>query len=160
MSGRLASGREAMGRMAEPDEIVDMVVAELIGGRGSSVAGLGGPPRGLLGRSRRRRPVGGLGHSWTQPAIGRTRSGASGCVVTAGGTREPIDPVRFLGNRSSGKMGNALAAACLEAGAEVELITAAPPPPAAPGTLHQRGRDGRGDAARGLDRRSIAPTSC
>jgi phosphopantothenoylcysteine decarboxylase/phosphopantothenate--cysteine ligase len=54
-------------------------------------------------------------------------------VVTAGGTREPIDPVRFLGNRSSGKMGNALAAACLEAGAEVELITTAPPPPAAPG---------------------------
>ena len=54
-------------------------------------------------------------------------------VVTAGGTREPIDPVRFLGNRSSGKMGTALAAACREAGAEVELITAAPPPPAAPG---------------------------
>jgi phosphopantothenoylcysteine decarboxylase/phosphopantothenate--cysteine ligase len=54
-------------------------------------------------------------------------------LVTAGGTREPIDPVRFLGNRSSGKMGNALAAACQEAGAEVELITAAPPPPAAPG---------------------------
>ena len=54
-------------------------------------------------------------------------------VVTAGGTREPIDPVRFLGNRSSGKMGNALAAACVEVGAEVELITAAPPPPAAAG---------------------------
>ncbi len=53
-------------------------------------------------------------------------------VVTAGGTREPIDPVRFLGNRSSGKMGNALAAACREAGAAVELITAALPPPAAP----------------------------
>ena len=54
-------------------------------------------------------------------------------VVTAGGTREPIDPVSFLGNRSSGKMGNALAAACVEVGAEVELITAAPPPPAAAG---------------------------
>jgi len=54
-------------------------------------------------------------------------------VITAGGTREPVDPVRFLGNRSSGKMGNALAAACLEAGAEVELITAAPPPAPAPG---------------------------
>jgi len=54
-------------------------------------------------------------------------------VVTAGGTREPIDPVRFLGNRSSGKMGNALAAAFREAGAEVELITAAPPPPAVQG---------------------------
>jgi phosphopantothenoylcysteine decarboxylase/phosphopantothenate--cysteine ligase len=53
-------------------------------------------------------------------------------VVTAGGTREPIDPVRYLGNRSSGKMGNALAAACREAGAEVDLITAAPPPSATP----------------------------
>jgi phosphopantothenoylcysteine decarboxylase/phosphopantothenate--cysteine ligase len=54
-------------------------------------------------------------------------------VVTAGGTREPIDPVRFLGNRSSGKMGNALAEASIEAGATVELITAGPPPPATAG---------------------------
>ncbi len=44
-------------------------------------------------------------------------------VVTAGGTREPIDPVRFLGNRSSGKMGNALAHAARDAGARVHLIT-------------------------------------
>jgi phosphopantothenoylcysteine decarboxylase/phosphopantothenate--cysteine ligase len=49
-------------------------------------------------------------------------------VVTAGGTREPIDPVRFIGNRSSGKMGNELAAAALRQGAEVTLITAATPP--------------------------------
>ncbi len=49
-------------------------------------------------------------------------------VVTAGGTREPIDPVRFLGNRSSGKMGNALAETAAAAGAAVFLITAAPPP--------------------------------
>ena len=54
-------------------------------------------------------------------------------VVTAGGTREPIDPVRFLGNRSSGKMGNALAAAALRAGAAVTLITAADAPAPAPG---------------------------
>ena len=53
-------------------------------------------------------------------------------VVTAGGTREPIDPVRFLGNRSSGKMGNAIAAAALDAGAGVVLITAATPLPPAP----------------------------
>jgi phosphopantothenoylcysteine decarboxylase/phosphopantothenate--cysteine ligase len=51
-------------------------------------------------------------------------------VVTAGGTREPIDPVRFIGNRSSGKMGNELAAAAIREGAEVTLVTAAPPPPA------------------------------
>ncbi len=49
-------------------------------------------------------------------------------VVTAGGTREPIDPVRFLGNRSSGRMGNALAVAAADRGAVVRLVTAAPPP--------------------------------
>jgi phosphopantothenoylcysteine decarboxylase / phosphopantothenate---cysteine ligase len=45
-------------------------------------------------------------------------------LVTAGGTREPIDPVRFLGNRSSGRMGIALAAAAAGRGAEVTLIAA------------------------------------
>jgi phosphopantothenoylcysteine decarboxylase/phosphopantothenate--cysteine ligase len=43
-------------------------------------------------------------------------------VVTAGGTREPIDPVRYLGNRSSGRMGFALAQAALDRGAAVDLI--------------------------------------
>jgi phosphopantothenoylcysteine decarboxylase/phosphopantothenate--cysteine ligase len=43
-------------------------------------------------------------------------------VVTAGPTFEPIDPVRFIGNRSSGKMGFAIASAAKERGAEVELI--------------------------------------
>ena len=45
-------------------------------------------------------------------------------LVTAGGTREPIDPVRFIGNRSSGRMGIALAAAAVRRGAEVTLIAA------------------------------------
>ena len=49
-------------------------------------------------------------------------------VVTAGGTREPIDPVRFIGNRSSGEMGFALADAAHERGARVTLITTVPPP--------------------------------
>ena len=44
-------------------------------------------------------------------------------VVTAGPTREPIDPVRYLSNRSSGKMGYALAQAALESGHEVTLIS-------------------------------------
>lgn len=44
-------------------------------------------------------------------------------LVTAGPTREPLDPVRFLSNRSSGKMGYALAVAAAEAGAEVTLIS-------------------------------------
>jgi phosphopantothenoylcysteine decarboxylase / phosphopantothenate---cysteine ligase len=54
-------------------------------------------------------------------------------VVTAGGTREPVDPVRFLGNRSSGKQGHALAAEAAARGAKVTLITTAdlPVPPAA-----------------------------
>ena len=43
-------------------------------------------------------------------------------VVTAGGTREPIDPVRYIGNRSSGTMGYAIARAALEASADVTLI--------------------------------------
>ena len=45
-------------------------------------------------------------------------------VITAGGTREYIDPVRFISNASSGRMGYALARAALEAGHEVTLITA------------------------------------
>jgi len=45
-------------------------------------------------------------------------------VVTAGGTQEPIDPVRYLSNRSSGKMGYALAEAARDRGAKVTLITA------------------------------------
>jgi len=45
-------------------------------------------------------------------------------LITAGGTREPIDPVRFLGNRSSGKMGYALATAAQRRGARVILVTA------------------------------------
>jgi phosphopantothenoylcysteine decarboxylase/phosphopantothenate--cysteine ligase len=45
-------------------------------------------------------------------------------VVTAGGTREPIDPVRFLGNRSSGRQGVAVALAAADRGAEVRLIVA------------------------------------
>ena len=46
-------------------------------------------------------------------------------VVTAGGTREALDPVRFISNRSSGKQGYAIAQAALDAGAEVVLISAA-----------------------------------
>ncbi len=57
------------------------------------------------------------------------RPGATGdlsgvrLVVSAGGTREPIDPVRFITNRSSGKQGHAVAAAALRRGAEVILVT-------------------------------------
>jgi phosphopantothenoylcysteine decarboxylase / phosphopantothenate---cysteine ligase len=57
--------------------------------------------------------------------LGRSRDLAGrSVVVTAGGTREPIDPVRYLGNRSSGRMGFALAAAAAARGAEVTLVAA------------------------------------
>ena len=52
-------------------------------------------------------------------------------VVTAGGTREAIDPVRFIGNRSSGKMGFAVARAARDRGADVTLITSVPFSPSA-----------------------------
>jgi phosphopantothenoylcysteine decarboxylase / phosphopantothenate---cysteine ligase len=64
---------------------------------------------------------------------GETRSALSGTtvVVSAGGTREPIDPVRYLTNRSSGKQGHAVAEAAARRGAEVVLVTttARPVPP-------------------------------
>ena len=49
-------------------------------------------------------------------------------VITAGGTREPIDPVRYIGNRSSGKMGFALADAAKDRGSTVILVTTVTPP--------------------------------
>ena len=49
-------------------------------------------------------------------------------VVSAGGTREPLDPVRFITNRSSGKQGHAIAVAAARRGAEVTLVTSSPLP--------------------------------
>ena len=49
--------------------------------------------------------------------------GGKNILVTAGGTREPIDPVRFIGNKSSGKMGIAMADAAYARGAAVKLIS-------------------------------------
>jgi phosphopantothenoylcysteine decarboxylase/phosphopantothenate--cysteine ligase len=67
---------------------------------------------------------------------GAARSDYAGrhVVVTAGGTAEPIDPVRFVGNRSSGKMGAAVAREALDRGAAVTLVLAnatVDPPPGA-----------------------------
>lgn len=62
---------------------------------------------------------------------GRSLSGLN-VVITAGPTREAIDPVRFISNRSSGKMGYAIATAAQEAGATVTLVSgpvALPVPP-------------------------------
>lgn len=78
---------------------------------------------GLVGRGRMTEPLDLVGHiryhlSRGGPLHGRT------VVVTTGGTQEPLDPVRVLTNRSSGKQGLALTQAALDAGAEVILIAA------------------------------------
>ena len=83
-TGRLASGASGVGRMAEPEEILD--AARWVIGRHGSLSG---------------RRV----------------------VITAGGTREALDPIRFLGNRSSGQMGYALAYEARDRGAKVKLIS-------------------------------------
>jgi phosphopantothenoylcysteine decarboxylase/phosphopantothenate--cysteine ligase len=66
------------------------------------------------------------------------RGGLAGrcIVVTAGPTREPLDPVRFLSNRSSGKMGVALASAAWRRGGEVTLIAGPLAVPVPPGVQH------------------------
>jgi phosphopantothenoylcysteine decarboxylase/phosphopantothenate--cysteine ligase len=79
-------------------------------------------------------------------------------LITAGGTREPIDPVRYIGNRSSGKMGYALAEAALRRGAKVILIsgpTALKPPSAAEFMPVQTAKEMREAVLAHLDRASI-----
>lgn len=70
-------------------------------------------------------------------AIGRERGDLRGrhVIVSAGGTREAIDPVRYVGNRSSGKMGFALAEAARDRGAAVTLVATQPPPPGLSGVI-------------------------
>lgn len=95
-------------------------MAEHVSGKGRlpEPAELEGEIRALLGRT-------------TGPLRGRH------VVVTAGGTREPIDPVRYIGNRASGQMGYALAASARDRGAAVTLISGpvAIAPPAAVRTV-------------------------
>ncbi len=78
---------------------------------------------GLSGRGRMVEPSEILGH--LRLILGRgSRLAGKKVVVSAGGTQEPLDPVRVLTNRSSGKQGYALAQAALDAGAQVTLVTA------------------------------------
>jgi phosphopantothenoylcysteine decarboxylase/phosphopantothenate--cysteine ligase len=79
-------------------------------------------------------------------------------LVTSGPTREPIDPVRYISNRSSGKMGQAVATAALRRGAEVTLIsgpTALTPPPGAVYVPVQTAEDMREAALQHLERATI-----
>ncbi len=101
VSGQLTGGDAGLGRMAEP---ADVVAAALAVANGAALDGA--------------EARAGADGAASEPLAGRT------LVVSAGGTREPIDPVRFLGNRSSGTMGVALAEAARDAGASVTLIGA------------------------------------
>ena len=99
--------------------------AETLRARGATLVG---PDEGRLasgrhgaGRLAETRAIAGA----VRAAIG-ARDGdlrGRGVVVTAGGTREPLDPVRFVGNRSSGRMGFAIAEAARDRGARVSLVT-------------------------------------
>ncbi len=94
-----------------------------------------GPDDGLLaegesGPGRMAEPAAILAAAAALPGGARPLAGLR-ALVTSGPTHEPIDPVRFIGNRSSGKQGHAIAAACAAAGADVLLVsgpTALPPP--------------------------------
>jgi phosphopantothenoylcysteine decarboxylase / phosphopantothenate---cysteine ligase len=108
--GQLAGGDEGPGRLVDEPVLLAAIAAALSGAT-AGAAGADQPASKL-----RRRRV----------------------VVTAGGTREPIDPVRFIGNRSSGRMGYAVAAEAARRGAVVDLVSAATELPAPAGvTVHQ-----------------------
>jgi len=108
-SGPLASGQVGPGRLAELGAIVDAVVAA-IGDR---------PVRRPDPADRPPRLA-----SAVAAGLGRDGDDLAGrhVVVTAGGTAEPIDPVRFIGNRSTGTMGVAVAEAARDRGARVTLV--------------------------------------
>ncbi len=107
--GRLAGGDFGKGRLPEPQEIVAAVAAMLA--------------RSALARSALARSA------LARSAPARRSSGSLDgvkAIVTAGGTREALDPVRYIANRSSGKQGYAVAAELMARGAAVTLITSSP----------------------------------
>ncbi len=103
--GPLASGQVGEGRLAELEAIVEATIAAVADRPVRAPDAAGRPPLS---------PMTPRDADLTGRRI----------VVTAGGTREPIDPVRFIGNRSTGRMGVAVAEAALDRGADVTLIAA------------------------------------
>lgn len=107
-SGRLASrGEHGVGRLAEPERLLAACDEVLADGEVSVEGAHRSAIDAIADRSAR-------GGRWSGLRV----------LVTAGGTREPIDSVRFLGNSSSGRMGLALAEAAWRRGAEVTLVAA------------------------------------
>lgn len=106
-SGRLTGADTGPGRLPEPEELY-AVCERMLAHRHFRPDEERTQPRGIPGGST----------EGELPLTGRR------VVVSAGGTREPLDPVRFLGNRSSGKQGYALASVAARRGAEVTLVAA------------------------------------
>jgi phosphopantothenoylcysteine decarboxylase / phosphopantothenate---cysteine ligase len=122
--GRLASrGEHGVGRLAEPERLL-AVCEEILARKAAPRA------RGGQACARQTDPGDPTLEKAASPARGgdsdTARSDWAGLrvLVTAGGTREPIDSVRFLGNSSSGRMGLALVAAARRRGADVTLVAA------------------------------------
>lgn len=110
-SGPLASGQIGPGRLADLGVIVNAVVAAIADRPIRRPAEADRPPRLRAAEV---------------AAISRDADDLAGrhVVVTAGGTAEPIDPVRYIGNRSSGRMGVAVAEAARDRGARVTVVAA------------------------------------
>jgi phosphopantothenoylcysteine decarboxylase / phosphopantothenate---cysteine ligase len=110
---------------------------ELLASRGAVIVGPeeGRLASGLVARGRLSEPQEILGQVRYLLSRGGPLAGRR-VLVTAGGTQEPIDPVRVLTNRSSGKQGLAVAQAALDAGAEVTLIATPGVAPAPAGARH------------------------
>jgi phosphopantothenoylcysteine decarboxylase/phosphopantothenate--cysteine ligase len=119
-SGRLASrGEQGVGRLPEPKRLLEVCEALLAG-----VAPASEPAPGPTAAGAVSAPDGGAAVTdGGEPATAAAWSGLR-VLVTAGGTREPIDGVRFVGNSSSGRMGLALAQAAHARGAEVTVLAA------------------------------------
>ncbi|UFS60298.1 bifunctional phosphopantothenoylcysteine decarboxylase/phosphopantothenate synthase [Subtercola endophyticus] len=115
-SGQLTGSDSGPGRMAEPDEIVAEGLRMLGGGAAPAGHPLGGQPQVEQGSEHP------LPASDAAP-VARDLEGVN-ILISAGGTREPLDPVRFIGNRSSGKQGVALADAAVSRGARVVFVGA------------------------------------
>ncbi|QNE37496.1 bifunctional phosphopantothenoylcysteine decarboxylase/phosphopantothenate synthase [Leifsonia shinshuensis] len=118
-SGQLTGADSGPGRMEEPDTIVRAALRAAGLSPRLAVSAVPEPVADVVVLSERRR----ANEASRRPRGGVDLAGKR-VVVTAGGTREPLDPVRFLGNRSSGRQGVAVAAAAQARGAEVVLIAA------------------------------------
>ncbi|NNM71161.1 phosphopantothenoylcysteine decarboxylase [Enterovirga aerilata] len=115
--GAMAEAEFGPGRMAEPTEIADAAerLLSLPGGEGRVAP----EARTGVGTSS---PSVGRSAPTTSPSGGGELAGLR-VLVTSGPTHEPIDPVRYIANRSSGRQGHAIAAAAAAAGAEVTLVS-------------------------------------